>query len=74
MEAKKKLRRSGPELCLVPPSGNDRTSVTQMTVRVAGLFVRLLAHYDGLDRRSSWRLRESDKPHFHLGEKSGQRG
>lgn len=56
---------SGPERCLVPPCGNDGTSVTQMTVRVAGLFARPPARCDG------WRLRGNDMLHFHLGEKSG---
>lgn len=62
---------SGPECCLVPPFGNDGTSVTQMTVRVAGLFAWPPACCDGLDRQSGWRLCGSDSLHFHLGEKSG---
>lgn len=68
-----KMRRgkSGPEWCLVPPRGNDGTSVTQMTVRVAGLFAQPPACCDGLDRQSGWRLRGNDRLHFHLGEKSG---
>lgn len=62
--------KSGPECCLVLPCGNDGTSVTQMTVRVAGLFARPPVRCDGLDRRSGWRLRGNDRLHFHLGEKS----
>lgn len=66
-----KLRRRGPKCRLVPPCGNDETSVTQMTVRVAGLFVWALGRCNGLDRQSVWRLRGSDRLHFHLSEKSG---
>lgn len=62
---------SGPECCLVPPRGNEGTFVTQMTVRVAGLFTGRPVRCDGLDRQSGWRLRGDDKLHFHLGEKSG---
>lgn len=68
---RKKMKRSGPKWCLIPPLGNDGTYVTQMTVRVTGLFVRLLARSDRLDRQSSWRLRERDRLNFYLGEKSG---
>lgn len=63
--------KSGPECSLVPPCGNDGTSVTQMTVRVAGLFAWPPARCDGLYRQSGWRLRGCDSLHFHLGEKSG---
>lgn len=71
-EGGKKMRRgrSGPECRLVLPRGNDGTSVTQMTVRVAGLFARPPVRCDGLDRQSGWRLRGNDRLHFHLGEKS----
>lgn len=57
---------------MVPPGvGNEGTSVTQMTVRVAGLFALPLVHCDGLDRQSGWRLCGNDRLCFHLREKSG---
>lgn len=73
-EEGEKMRRgkSGPECCLVAPCGNDGTSVTEMTVRVAGLFLRPLVHCDGLDRQGGWSLRGDDRLHFHFNEKSGQ--
>lgn len=43
---------------LAPPCGNDRTSVTLMTVRVAGLFARPAVRRDGLDRGGGWRRQE----------------
>lgn len=73
---RKNMRRgkSGLECCLVPPDGNERTSVTQMTVRVAGLFVWPLVHCDRLDRQGGWRLCGNEGLHFHSGEKSGWGG
>lgn len=56
---------------MVPPGGgNEGASVTQMTVRVAGLFALPLVHGDGLDGQSGWRLCGNDRPCFHLREKS----
>lgn len=57
-----------------PVAVNDETSVTGMTAGVAGLFAPPPVRHEGLDRRGGWRLRGDDRPHFHLGEKSGERG